>query len=195
VQIGLDRPTNLASSFNDVGITNDTATNAGNYDGNGSSFSEQALTAAGAAPGATITSGGLTYTFPNVPAAAVDNTVANGQSVTVGASGAALGFLLSGSYGPVSGSGVITYSDGTTQNYTLTAPDWWSTTPPTGGAVAASAAYLNIQGNAQYTHSTDIFSENVPVNAAKTIASITLPAVGNLASGTPSMHIFAVAVH
>jgi hypothetical protein len=195
VQIGLDRATNLASSFNDVGITSDTATNAGNYDGNGSSFSEQALTAAGAGPGATITSGGVTYTFPNVSAGTADNTVADGQSVTVGASGSTLGFLLSGSYGPASGSGVITYSDGTTQSYTLTAPDWWSTTPPAGGAVAASAAYLNTQGNAQFTHSTDIFSENVSVNAAKTVASITLPAVGNLASGTPTMHIFALAIH
>jgi hypothetical protein len=185
---------NLAASFDGVAITNDTATNVGNYDGNGSSFSEQALTTAGAAPGATISSGGLTYTWPNVAAGTADNTAADGQDITVGASGSSLGFLLSGSYGPVTGSGVITYTDASTQAYSLTAPDWWSTTAPSGGAVAISGAYLNIQGNAQYTHTTDVFSEKVAINPAKTVASITLPTVGDLASGTPTMHVFAVSV-
>jgi hypothetical protein len=185
---------NLGASFDDVGITNDTSTNVGNYDGNGSSFSETALTTAGASPGASITSGGLTYTWPNVSAGTEDNTVADGQDITIGASGSHIGFLLSASYGPASGFGVITYTDGTTQSYTLTSPDWWSTTPPSGGAVAVSGSYLNIQGNSQYTHSTDVFSEQVSINSSKTVASITLPDVGTVASGSATMHIFAVKV-
>jgi hypothetical protein len=186
---------NLAAAFDNIGITSDLSTNVGNYDGNGSSFSETALTNAGASPGATITSGGLTYTWPSVSAGTADNVTADGQDITIGASGSDLGFLVSGSYGPVSGAGVITYTDGTTQNYTLSGPDWWSTTPPTGGAVAVSTSYLNIQGNSSYTHTTDVFSEQISINAAKTVASVTLPDVGTLASGTPTLHVFAVTVH
>ena len=81
-----------------------------------------------------MTSGGL-WTFPNV-SAGVENTVANGQSVTVG-----VGVLRWVCRRPrPSGFGVTTYSDGTRKNDTLTAPDWWSTTPPTGAAVAVNAA-------------------------------------------------------
>jgi hypothetical protein len=71
----------LASTFNDEGITNDTSTTPGSLDGAGSTFSVQALTAAGAAPGSTITSSGLTFTLPNVSTGTNDNTVANGQTV------------------------------------------------------------------------------------------------------------------
>ena len=85
VQIGLDPAvvySSLAASFNNVGITADNNTAPGNYDGNGSSFSETALTNAGAGPGATVTSQGLAYTFPNVAAGTDDNTVAEGQTIT-----------------------------------------------------------------------------------------------------------------
>ena len=146
-QIGLNGAAaaypSLAASFNDVGITADNNTAPGNYDGNGSTFSETALTNAGAAPGATISSQGLSYTFPNVAAGTSDNTVAEGQKVAVTAAGT-LGFLISASYGPASGTGTITYTDGSTQSYTLTAPDWFSTSPPSGGAVVANTTYINV---------------------------------------------------
>ena len=70
-------------------------------------------------PGATVTSQGLSYTFPNVAAGTNDNTVAEGQTITMSGSGT-LGFLVSASYGPASGTGTITYTDGSTQSYTLT---------------------------------------------------------------------------
>ncbi len=155
VQIGLNPAAgyaNLAASYNDVGITADSNTAPGNYDGGGASFSETALTNAGAAPGATITSSGIAFTFPNVAAGTDDNTVAEGQTITMSGSGT-LGFLVSGSYGPASGTGTITYTDGSTQSYTLNAPDWFSTSPPSGGAVAVSSAYQNRQGNTTYAGS------------------------------------------
>jgi choice-of-anchor A domain-containing protein/uncharacterized repeat protein (TIGR01451 family) len=318
--IGGVSSSSIASSFNDVGITNDTATAAGNYDGNSDSFSEQALTAAGAGPGATITSSGVAFTFPNVSAATSDNVVSNGQTITltgstaqcvatvgvtvpgltisktsnaatvapggtvqytvtatnsgqtayagatfsdslagalgdfvynnnasattgtvsysapnltwtgalaIGASATItysmtasnpstsnspetdavssstvgsncpsgsdlLGFLLSASYGPVTGTGTIHYTDGTTQSYTLTSPDWFSTAPPAGGAVAASTVYQNQVGNTQVSRSSEIFSETVALTQGKTVSSVVLPAVGTLASGTPTLHIFAI---
>jgi hypothetical protein len=194
VQIGLNPAAgyaNLAASYNDVGITADSNTAPGNYDGGGASFSETALTNAGAAPGATITSSGTTFTFPNVAAGSADNTVAEGQTITMSGSGT-LGFLVSGSYGPASGTGTITYTDGSTQSYTLNAPDWFSTSPPSGGAVAVSSAYQNRQGNTTYAGSGNIFSETVALTAGKTIASVTLPPGGALAAGTPAIHVFAI---
>ena len=195
VQIGLDPAVaypSLAASFNNVGITADSNTAPGNYDGNGSSFSETALTNAGAAPGATVTSQGLSYTFPNVAAGTDDNTVAEGQTITMSGSGT-LGFLVSASYGPASGTGTITYTDGSTQSYTLTSPDWWSTTPPSGGALAISSAYQNRPGNTTYASSGNIFSETVALTAGKTVASVTLPPGGALTAGPPTLHVFAIA--
>ncbi|HUN33437.1 MAG TPA: carbohydrate-binding protein [Trebonia sp.] len=195
VQIGLDPAASypsLAASFNDVGITTDNDTAPGNYDGGGASFSQTALTNAGAAPGATISSQGLSYTFPSVAAGTSDNTVAEGQAITMSGSGT-LGFLVSASYGPASGTGTITYTDGSTQSYTLTSPDWFSTTPPSGGALAISSAYQNRQGNTTYAGSGNIFSETVTLAAGKTIAAVTLPPGGALAAGTPALHVFAIA--
>jgi hypothetical protein len=195
-QIGLDAPVHypsLAASYNDVAISADTNTAPGNFDGNGASFSAQALAAAGASPGATITSSGISFTFPNVPSGTDDNTVADGQWIDVSGSGTTLGFLVSASYGPVTGTGQIIYSDGSTQSYTITAPDWFSTTAPAGGAVAVNSAYQNRQGNTTYSHTADIFSVTVPLTAGKTLAAVLLPPVGTLANGSPSLHVFAMA--
>jgi hypothetical protein len=194
VQIGLDPAagySSLAASYNDVGITADSNTAPGNYDGGGASFSETALTNAGAAPGATVVSSGIAFTFPSGAAGSNDNTVAEGQKITM-SGGGTLGFLVSGSYGPASGTGTITYTDGSTQSYTLNAPDWFSTSPPSGGAVAVSSAYQNRQGNTTYAGSGDIFSETVTLTAGKTIASVTLPPGGALTAGTPAIHVFAI---
>ena len=194
VQIGLDPAAgyaSLAASYNDVGITADSNTAPGNWDGGGASFSETALTNAGAAPGATVVSSGIAFTFPTAAAGTDDNTVAEGQTITMSGSGT-LGFLVSGSYGPASGTGTITYTDGSTQSYTLNAPDWFSTTPPSGGAVAISSAYQNRQGNTTYAGTGDIFSETVALTAGKTIASVTLPPGGALTTGTPAVHVFAI---
>ena len=196
VQIGLDGNApaypNLAASFNDVGITADSNTAPGNFDGGGASFSETALTNASAAPGATVASSGVSFTFPNVAAGTNDNTVAEGQTISMSGSGT-LGFLVSASYGPASGTGTITYTDGSTQSYTLTSPDWFSTTPPSGGTLAISSPYQNRQGNTIYAGSGNIFSETVALSSGKTLASVTLPPGGALTAGTPALHVFGIA--
>ena len=104
-----------------------------------------------------------------------------------------LGFLVSASYGPATGTGTITYTDGSTQSYTLTSPDWLSTTPPSGGALAISSAYQNRPGNTTDAVSGNIFSETVALTAGKTVASVTLPPGGALTAGPPTLHVFAIA--
>ena len=198
VQIGLPAAStttyaNLAASYNDVGITADTNTAPGNFDGGNASFSETALTNAGAGPGASVTASGVTFTFPNVAGGVADNTVAEGQRIALSGSKSTLGFLVSASYGPASGTGTVTYTDGSTQSFTLTSPDWFSTTPPSGGALAVSSAYQNRQGNTTYAGSGNIFSETVSLNSAKQLASVTLPPGSALAAGTAALHVFALA--
>ncbi|MWA07726.1 hypothetical protein [Streptomyces sp. BA2] len=64
---------------------------------------------------------------------------------TIGLPGAAgkLGFLLSASNEAATGTGTVTYTDGSAESYTLSSPDWLSSTPPSGGAVAVSSDRRN----------------------------------------------------
>ncbi|MFC1417987.1 glycosyl hydrolase family 95 catalytic domain-containing protein [Streptacidiphilus cavernicola] len=198
VQIGLDpatRAPSLAATFNDVGISADDNTAPGDFDGGNASYSQTALSAAGAGPGASVTASGKHFTMPGAAAGAADNTVADGQTISIGGSGGSLGFLVSGSYGPASGTGTVTYTDGTTQSYSLSAPDWFSTTAPTGGAVAVTSAYQNRQGNTVYQHTADLFSLTVGLDPTKTLASVTLPALGTLAAGSPALHVWAISLN
>jgi hypothetical protein len=196
VQIGLDGATppaaSLAATFNNVGISADSNTAPGNFDGGGASFSATALSNAGAGQGAAVTASGIRFTMPNAAAGVNDNTVAEGQSITLSGSGT-LGFLVSASYGPAAGSGTITYTDGSTQGYSLTSPDWFSTSPPSGGALAVSSAYQNRAGNTTYAGSGNLFSVPITLTAGKTVASVTLPSGSPLATGTPALHVFALA--
>ena len=198
VQIGLPPATaaysSLAASFNDIGITADNNTDPGNWDGGGASFSETALTNAGAGPGASVSSGGLTYTMPSAAASTNDNTVAEGQTIDVSGSGSNIGFLLSASYGPASGAATVTYTDGSTQSVTLNAPDWFSTSAPSGGTVAITSTYQNRQGNTTYAHTADLFAESFTLASGKTVASVTLPPGSALAAGTAAIHVFAISV-
>ena len=105
-----------------------------------------------------------------------------------------LGFLVSASYGPASGTGTVRYTDGTTSSFTLSSPDWFSSSPPDGGAVALSATYQNRQGNTRYNGAAYIFYVPVTLAANKTMNSVTLPSVGTVpASAVPTLHVFAIA--
>jgi glycosyl hydrolase family 95 len=198
VQIGLDpapRYPSLAASYDNAGISSDTDTAPGNFDGNGASFSAQALAAAGAPPGALITSSGVTFTWPDAAAGTDDNTAAGGQYIELSGTGSELGFLISGSWGPVTGPGEIVYTDGTTQSYSLTAPDWQALAPPEGGAVAVSAAYQNRPGNTRYDYPADVYSVAVPLQAGKTVAGVQLPDVSTgVTADQGALHVFSVAI-
>jgi hypothetical protein len=192
VQIGLPYAS-LAGAFNNVGVTADSNTNPGNFDGGGLSFSASALAAAGVTAGGIKTVGGVTFTWPSTAGSgAPDNVVANGQLISLSGSGKTLGFLVSSSYGPVSGTGTITYTDGSTQSFTLSAPDWWG---PSSGTVAVSPAYLNVRGNTTISQTVYVNFVGVSLNSVKTLASIRLPKVSAAAIyGAPALHIFAMSL-
>ena len=84
----------LAGAFNNTGISADADVTAADFDGTGTSYSEQALTSVGFGPGAVITHDRLTFTWPDVPAGQPDNVVAAGQTILLSGSGTTLGFLV-----------------------------------------------------------------------------------------------------
>ncbi|MEV0324717.1 hypothetical protein ACIBKX_40445 [Streptomyces sp. NPDC050658] len=181
----------VEACYNNVGITADNNTDPGNFDGTGSSFSADALSKVGATPGSTIVSSGMKFTFRGHPSGAdepadkPDNLVAQGQKINVSSPGTTLGFLLSASYGPVSGTGTITYTDGDTQSYTLNSADWWTPCPSSGSRLAIHADYQNLPDNTKNRHpdaSANIFSVTVPLDPDKTIESVTLPPGANRAT-------------
>jgi hypothetical protein len=183
-------PGDLSPYYDNAGVSDDSSPGSGNIDGLSNSYSAQALSSAGITPGGAITSGGLSYTWPNVAAGKPDNVVAAGQTVQLApASGATtLGILGAATYGPSQGTATITYTDGSTQDFTLAFNDWTQGgSPPAGETVVASMPYRNSPAGASKS-ATYLFATNVALQAGKTVASITLPAKVNQGE----IHVFAI---
>lgn len=186
----------LSTYFNGVAISNDGSTGTGNFDGNGYSFSAQALAATGFIPGGEVTANGITYMIPNAGPGAEDNVQAVGQVIPVpGPVGATvLGFLGASSGGGISGvtgTVTITYTDGTNDSGSLQFTDWTeddgASGTLSGNQVAAAIAYQNKQDGTTNAVNSYLFTQIVQVNPAKAVASITLP-------NAPGLHIFAVSL-
>ncbi len=185
----------VAAAFDDTGITNDNDTGPGNIDGSGYSLSAQALASAGVTPGGTVQAGGQSFTWPSAAAGQPDNITAGGQAILMSGSGGTLGFLITGTYGPASGTGTILYTDGTSQSFTLSAPDWYAG-PPAGSTVAINLAYRNAPGNTRDQHPVQVFYQGVPLARGKTVQAVVLPGVSGAppAAGSPALHVFAISI-
>lgn len=183
----------LRESFSNVAVTDDTDTDAGNFDGNGASISAQALAQAGVTPGAVVRHRGLEFTWPDVPAGRPDNAIASGQSLAISGRGATLGFLACGTYGAVAGPATVVYVDGTRQTFTLAVPDWYGEPRPDGDAVVV-APYQNRPGNQQTNTAATIYCASTALED-KEVARVDLPKISDdVVGGVPAMHIFAVAI-
>ncbi|MEY9854501.1 beta-glucosidase [Catenulispora sp. GAS73] len=186
--------TSLPAAFNNDAITNDSNRGGADLDGAGASFSAQALASVGVTPGAPLVHDGLTFTWPDRQVGQSDNVVAAGQTIDITGSGSTLGLLGTSTWGPSSGSGTITYTDGSTQPYTIAFGDWANGTPPTGGDVAIRAPYGNQPGNQTgWAATIDYFP--VTLDPSKTVQSITLPSgSAQPHGGIPAMHVFALSI-
>jgi hypothetical protein len=190
VPVIVARPGDLAPFFDDTGISDDADQAAGNFDGLGFSYSEQALTAAGLAPDTAITSGGVQYNWPGAAAGQPDNLIAAGQVIAVApvAGATELGVLGSASNGPSSGTLTLHYTDGTTQSATLGLTDWTSGTASFGNGTAAAMPYRNSASGSSQQIGTKIFTTDIPLQPGKTVASVTLPSRANQGE----LHVFAL---
>lgn len=176
----------LDDVFNNVGITAASNTAAGNFDGSGNSYAADKLAAIGLTPGASLTVRGVTYRWPDVAPGTPDNVAGGGATVRVAGTGSHLGFLVAGvGYPAPVGAGTITFTDGSTQAYSVSAPNWADLN-------AGSAAYWvrgrhTPAGPANPEHYYRVFAVTVALPAGKTVASVTLP-------GNAAVHVFAATI-
>lgn len=172
----------LANAFNNAGISDDSAPAAGNFDGDGNSYSAQELARVGLAPGSTITYQGTTFTWPDVPAGQPDNVAGGTRSIAVSGSGSALGFLGADAYSNPGMTVAVTYTDGTVQQFPLSFPNWSN-----GGGIVTMNYRDTPAGPANFGVPYSIYYQTVPLLAGKQIAVVTLPQ-------SNSVHVFAMAV-
>ncbi|MFE5186419.1 SGNH/GDSL hydrolase family protein [Streptomyces sp. NPDC056628] len=176
-------PLPLERLFDNTAVSDDTRPSEADFDGSGASLSAQSLAAAGWTPGRTLTVRGARLTWPGRGGVA-DNVQAAGQEVRLRGRGDALAFLVAGTAGAdVTGTGAVTYADGTRSAYALTGPDW-RTGPLATKAVAL--AHLNTPGG-PLAERPRLYVVTVPLAAGREVASVRLPRA-------PAMHVFALAV-
>jgi hypothetical protein len=185
----------LAAAYDNIGISDNSNPTAANFDGGGDTFSAEALAAGTPTPltaGGQATFGGTTFTWPSAAPGTPDNVLADGQTIDLSGSGTDLGFLGAGGFGSPSGTGTITYTDGSTQTFSITMTDWFNNAPAAGDQIATTTSSWN---GPQAKHPVSIYFSSVPLEAGKTVASVTLPTVGPTISGNATaMHIFAMAI-
>jgi len=190
-------PGSLRAAFDNTGTSSDEDPAAADFDGSGWSYSREALAAVGLAPGAAVTSDGLTCTWPTSPVGEADNVNASGETVLVDAPGATrLGLLGSAANGGSSGTLTITYDDGGTQDAAVGFSDWAlggaADLPPSfDNRVVATTPYRDSTGGESQEMDVHVFATApIPLEPGRRVRSVTLPATAS--GGT--FHVFAVAV-
>jgi beta-galactosidase GanA len=189
--------TSLAATYDNAAVTSDSDPDPSSsfigFDGGGSSYSADDLASEGLTPGATVDAGGLSFTWPDAAPGTPDNTMAEGQTIALSGQGSELGFVLAADDSPLSGTGTIYYTDGTTSTYTLGSGNFWFASGSNGNPVQTTIASVG----ANYTtgsasHTIYVFETTVPVDASKTVEAITLPSLGSVVGKNPALHIFAM---
>ncbi|MYS21457.1 beta-glucosidase [Streptomyces sp. DvalAA-14] len=185
----------LAAAYNNPGISDDNNTTVGNLDGEGASFSQQALAAAGWNSGQSTVHDGVSFPWPATAGTGQpDNAVAGGQAIEITGTGSKLGFVGTSAFGATSGSGTIVYTDGSTQTYALALADWWSGSAAQGSDIAASTPYLN-NGGGHQNQTVHIYASTVDLLPGKTVEAITLPNVSKAqVDHQVAMHLWSVAI-
>ena len=190
-----DQPyASLPAAFDNAGITTAADPAAGDFAGTGLTYPAGALRRLGFTPGAVVNEHGMSFTWPNVAPGLPDNVVASGQTIALSGQGSELGFLGASDYGDASGQGMITYTDGTTQRFTLNLTDYYRTAPAPGDQIVAVTPYRH-SPHGTSEHSASISFTSVPIQPDKTVAYVTLPNVSaGVTKGRTAMHIFAMSI-
>ncbi|WP_020389468.1 NEW3 domain-containing protein [Kribbella catacumbae] len=179
---------NLAAAFNNVAVSNESDPTKGNFDNSGNSFSAQRLAEKDVTPGSTVTALGATFTWPG-PVGTKDNAVAAGQTFAYSGKGAKLALLGSGAGYAAAGLVKVWYSDGTSTSGSIGFPNWsFQDAGAHGATLVISTTGRNTPAgyaNAEYQYR--VFANSIPLDPAKTVELITLPANGGL-------HVFGVAI-
>ena len=121
--------------------------------------------------------------------------MADGQTLPVSGSGSTLGFLGAAAHGTPTATGTITYTDGSTQPFTLSFSTWDSATAAPGTSIVNTTHRWNTATGSNGSGGVrNVFFAPVPLQAGKTVAFVTLPSISNGVGAVAAMHIFAVAI-
>jgi hypothetical protein len=181
------------TNYNNIGISDDTNPGSANLDGGHFSYSFETLKNAGINPGSTFTYNNMPFVWPNVPAGQADNYVPGGQvlPVTPVTNANLLGIIGTSINGATSGIGSITYTDGTTQAFTIGFGDWTLNAGRSpisfNNGIVATLPYRN-GTNGQNAVTTYLFYTDVTTQQGKTIQSVTLPTT----TSGGQLHIFTI---
>lgn len=190
----------LAAAFNNSGISDDSNVDEADFDGVGNSYSAEALAAAGFRPGSRIIRDGIAFTWPDVRSGEPDNVLADGQVIVVRGQGSKLGVLGASSSADVTGTGVVYFSDGTSQEFTLTLDNYWYPPSTSDNTVLVALPYVNSQGiggrpRGQRQHTVYVFFTAVELGSSKPVEAVALPRGGAAQTGRiTGMHIFSIGV-
>jgi predicted alpha-1,2-mannosidase len=195
IELDVAKPGELWPYYNNIGVSDDGTASRADYDGDGFSYSAQQLATQGITPGGTVSSDGLTYTWPDVASGEADNIAAGGQQIPINAPAGATQFGLLGSAVNASpgaqGDFVVTYTDGSTQTVGFGLSDWTlgagGFPPAFGNTTVATTAYRNTTSGGKQDVTTYLFTAHTALQAGKTVASIRLPT--DTDQGT--LHVFA----
>lgn len=182
-------------AYDNAGVSDDSAHAAADFDGYGFSYSAEGLANAGALPARPLHVAGMTFIWPSAPPGRADNVVARGQTIQMRKlrRAARVGILGSSTGGAAHGEATLNYSDGTSSHLDLGLSDWTlnsGTSPISYGNVPAlRMTYRNCSCGLQKI-ATYVFLATLPVDPAKTLTSIQLPAP----AGSALMHVFSIGV-
>ncbi|WP_052460232.1 GH92 family glycosyl hydrolase [Tessaracoccus massiliensis] len=205
IRITVTTDDTLVGQFNNVCI-GDLNRTAANCDGQNYGYFRDKLAADGFIQGQTIAVPGteLTYDLPDIPAGRPDNITGEGQTVrlVLGEGATQISFIGMGTEANRQTVGVLTYSDGTTQEVPIEFGDWVgaSGNPAFGNIVLAvsegrlsgtspesSVKNTAVYATAPFTLAVD--DEGAP----KTVVSLTLPEEEGTLRQQGRIHIFAIA--
>ncbi|MGV9771666.1 right-handed parallel beta-helix repeat-containing protein [Streptosporangium sp. NPDC003464] len=186
----------VRAAYNNVGVSSDRNPNVGGLSTSGRSYSGQGLEAAGLRPGQTVTAFGADLTWHPGAYGTLDNVKAAGQTIELPGRGSRLVLLGTGVFKVRSGVFKVTYTDGTVEDKTVRFGDFWDATAPEGAVVVARSTYHNITqtdhrnpASGQTRESgVSVFAHAVPLDPARTVASVTLPGGSPLADA--GLHVF-----
>jgi len=198
---------NLTPYVNDAGISDDNDTYLAAFDRAGDSYSLQALAAPAhgqrLSPGERFIYHGIALAWPDASGGHLNNVVARGQtiSLTTPLSGTALGVVGASVGGAAIGTGVITYTNGVSQCFSLALGDWIGAAAP-GDEVIARQAYRNNRdvGSSQKP-ATRLYYTAIGLERNKRVSALRLPVVPRPARGERGAtrvqieeHIFALSI-
>jgi hypothetical protein len=169
---GANGPVNLASSFNVDGIVaTGSKPAAGGLDTYGYAFSETLL-------GSQVTWDGITF---DLGSAGVADVVSGGTVALPAGSYSTLHLLATAVNGNhPNETFTVTYTDGSTSTFTQSLSDWYTPQDYPGEAVAVTMAYRITPSGTTDNRTFHLYGYSFAINAAKTVKSVTLPAVRNV---------------